>query len=173
MRDGFEGPPRNARANGGRLEGRHVLAILLSFFGVVFAMNGYFLFSALSTHTGVVAIEPYRKGLAYNARIAADERQTEIGWRDTLAVGRDGKIRVTLVDKSGAPVLGLVVTSVVGRPATARFDRAARLVEEAPGQYIANVSALADGSWLVSIEAGDAANAEPVFRSRRRLWLKP
>ena len=173
MRDGLEGLPRNSSADAGRLEGRHVLAILLSLFSVVFAVNGYFLWSALSTHTGVVAIEPYRKGLAYNARIAADERQTELGWRDALAVERDGTIRVTLVDRSGTPVRGLAVTSVVGRPATARFDRAARLVEESPGQYIANVSALADGRWLVTIEAGDAANAEPVFRLRRRLWLKP
>ncbi len=173
MRVGFEGPPRIPAAHAGQLEGRHVLAILLSFFGVVFAVNGYFLYSALSTHTGVVAIEPYRKGLAYNARIAADERQSVLGWRDTLLVERDGTIRVTLVDQGGAPVRGLAVTSVVGRPTTVRFDRGARLVEEAPGQYIANVAPLADGSWLVTIEAGDPADAEPLFRSRRRLWLKP
>ena len=56
------------------LNGRHVLIGLLLFFGTIFAVNGYFMFVALSTYTGVVADEPYRKGLAYNARIAADER---------------------------------------------------------------------------------------------------
>ena len=41
----------------GTLQGCHVLALLVGFFGVVFAVNGYFLAAALSTHTGVVAME--------------------------------------------------------------------------------------------------------------------
>ena len=66
-------PPASAAA---RLDGRHVLMMLFAFFGVIFAVNGYFLFSALSTHTGVVAVEPYRKGLAYNH---ADRRRRTAG----------------------------------------------------------------------------------------------
>ncbi len=62
----------NPRQVDGALTGRHVLLIFLAFFGSIFAVNGWFLYSALSTHTGVVAVEPYRKGLAYNERIARD-----------------------------------------------------------------------------------------------------
>ncbi len=66
--------------------------LLIAFFGVIFAVNGYFLYSALSTHTGVVAIEPYRKGLAYNERIAADERQKALGWQRQTSLARDGRV---------------------------------------------------------------------------------
>ena len=50
-----------ARISG--LRGHHVLAGFLAFFGVVLAVNGAMIYSAISTHTGLVAIEPYRKGL--------------------------------------------------------------------------------------------------------------
>ena len=62
------------------LQGRQVLACSLAFFAAVFIVNGAMIYSALSTHTGLVANEPYRKGLHYNERIAADERQAHLGW---------------------------------------------------------------------------------------------
>src|SRR5688572_2876208 len=82
-------------ANG--LRGGHVLAAFLAFFGVIFAVNGVFLYMALSTHTGLVAQEPYRKGLHYNDRIAAAERQQALGWTSDLR----------LAPESGALTLAL------------------------------------------------------------------
>ena len=52
-----------------------MLWVFLGFFGVVFVVNGAMIYSAVSTHSGLVANEPYRKGLHYNERIDADERQ--------------------------------------------------------------------------------------------------
>ena len=59
----------------GTIQGWHVLVGMIVFFGIIFAVNGVFLVSALNTHTGIVSQQPYRKGLDYNARIAADARQ--------------------------------------------------------------------------------------------------
>jgi nitrogen fixation protein FixH len=155
------------------LQGRHVLMILLGFFGVIFAVNGFFLVSALSTHTGVVASEPYRKGLEYNDRIAADERQALLGWRESLSVETSGAIALTLHDANGAPIPNLAVTAILGRPATARFDRRLALVESERGQYTATARALEGGSWIASIEVRTSTSDGLVFQSRRRLWLKP
>lgn len=155
------------------LQGRHVLMILLGFFGVVFAVNGFFLVSALSTHTGVVANEPYRKGLEYNDRIAAAERQASLGWRESLSVKTSGAITLALHDANGAPIPNLGVTAVLGRPATARFDRRLALVESVPGHYTATARALEGGSWIAGIEARTSTSDELVFQLRRRLWLKP
>lgn len=156
-----------------QLQGRHVLAMILAFFGVVFAVNGYFLASALTTYTGVVASEPYRKGLAYNIRIAADERQSQLGWQDAIGFTRAGDLVLTLSDQAGAPVRGLAVSGTIARPSTARHDRAVRFIENAMGLYAANIDTLASGSWIVSIKARlSAMDDEPVYRSRRRLWLK-
>lgn len=170
MRDTLELPGPSPR----RLDGRHVLFMLLAFFGVVFAVNAYFLVSAISSHTGVVAIEPYRKGLAYNERIAAGERQAALGWTETVTIRRDGTVTASIVSSNGAAVGGLVVNGRIGRPSTASHDQPLIFTERSPGQYIATASPIADGAWLVTAEARVAGSAaDPVYRTRRRLWLKP
>jgi len=47
------------------------------------------------------------------------------------------------------------------------------LVETTPGQYEAHGPELAAGSWLIALEARTAEGAQPTYRVRRRLWLKP
>jgi nitrogen fixation protein FixH len=158
----------------GQLTGRHVLLITLAFFGIVFAVNAYFLYAALSTHTGIVANEPYRKGLAYNSRIAADERQSELHWADATTIAADGTVTVDLTGQSGSKPQGLVVTGIISRPATAGFDRPLRFTETAPGHYTSEAGAIESGNWLVTIEArSSASDKDPAYRARRRLWLKP
>jgi nitrogen fixation protein FixH len=131
------------------------------------------IYTALSTHTGLVANEPYRKGLAYNERIAADERQAHLGWSDAVELGRDGAVTLALSWPDGRPVSGLQVAGVLGRPATNRQDIPLTLAETAPGRYQARAGAVAEGGWLVSLEARRQGEAEPIFRARRRLWLDP
>jgi len=80
------------------LRGGHVLGIFLGFFAAVFVVNGAMIYSAVTTHSGLVANEPYRKGLHYNERIAADRRQASLGWTETLEVGRDGSVRLALTE---------------------------------------------------------------------------
>lgn len=161
--------------SGFELNGRHVLAAFLGFFGVIFAVNGVFLYSALSTHTGVVAQEPYRKGLEYNQRIAADERQSALGWKETATLARDGRLVVEITDVDGRGVSGLTIVGTLGRPSTGQFDRELRFTEPAPGRYEASTGTLEAGSYLLYAEAhatGTTA-AEPIYRTRQRLWLKP
>ena len=161
----------------GGLRGIHVLAIFLGFFGVVFAVNGVFLYQALSTHTGVVSRQPYRKGLEYNSRIADAERQQKLGWRDDLSYRREaGVLVVKITDKGGSPVTGLYVSGIIGRPSTAQQDTTLVLSETQSGHYEAKVGARDDGNWLVQLKAevghGDKGQRETVYRLKRRLWLK-
>jgi nitrogen fixation protein FixH len=149
------------------------MCVLLAFFGVVFSVNGYFLYAALSTHTGVVATEPYRKGLAYNVRIAADERQSQLGWLTDVNASLGGVIKLSMRDQAGLPVVGQQVTAAMGRPSTERFDRKLELRETEPGTYMAETAALLPGSWIAQIEVRSAREDEPIYRMRRRLWLTP
>jgi nitrogen fixation protein FixH len=155
-----------------RVQGRHVLAVFLGFFAAIFVMNGVLIYWAVTTHAGLVANEPYRKGLHYNERIAADERQARLGWTDTLAVARDGGVALLLKDSGERPVTSLKVDIVLGRPATTREDVRIALREVAPGRYEAQTAPLEPGSWLVALEARADAG-EPVYRKRRRLWFSP
>jgi nitrogen fixation protein FixH len=155
------------------IDGRHVLAGLLAFFACVFAVNGTFIVLAVSTHTGVVSQEPYRKGLAYNDRIAADARQTALGWREALTLTSDGWMVLNLADRDNRSVPALRIKASVGRPSTVSHDRAVTLNETADGQYAADIGNLDSGNWVVAIEAWRIGEREPAFRLRRRLWLKP
>lgn len=162
----------NPRQVEGALTGWHVLLGIIGFFGVVFAVNGWFLYSALSTHTGVVAVEPYRKGLAYNERIAAAERQSALGWTEDVSVGRDGRVVLKLSSPSGEPVGTVTVGGTIGRPATAGFDHALAFTQK-DGAFVAEAGALAEGTWVVEVVVRDATSQEPIYRLRKRIWLKP
>jgi nitrogen fixation protein FixH len=153
------------------LRGVHVLAMIAAFFAVVFLVNGAMIYTALSTNTGVVGNEPYRKGLHYNERIAADVRQARLGWTETLSVGRDGRVAFTLASPDGRPVAGLRVAGVLGRPATDRHDIALALGEAAPGRYETRTPPLAAGSWMIALDARNGGSEDPIYRTRKRLWL--
>jgi nitrogen fixation protein FixH len=149
-----------------------VLGGFLAFFAAIFVMNGALIYAAVTTSSGLVANEPYRKGLHYNERIAADERQAKLGWTDTLDVTQEGAVALVLTDGAGQPVTGLKVETVLGRPATNRQDTRIALQEVAPGRYETHTAPLAAGSWVVALEARADAE-EPIYRKRRRLWFSP
>lgn len=163
-----------AAAPRGEIRGIHVLLMLIGFFGVIFAVNGVFLASALTSYTGVVSNEPYVKGLKYNERIEAGERQTKLGWQETLAIAPSGQIALAVSDDDGRPVRGLKIAGSIGRPSTNKSDRAVTLVEAEPGRYVANTDAFDEGTWLLALEGTSKDyGADPVYRLRRRVWLKP
>ena len=66
--------------SGFRLNGRHVLIILLAFFGVVFAVNFTMMHSPSPPSAGLEGI-PYKDGLPYNTELKpAGDRMTQ-GWK--------------------------------------------------------------------------------------------
>ncbi|MBU2531541.1 MAG: FixH family protein [Alphaproteobacteria bacterium] len=165
------------KAERGTIQGWHVLAAMIAFFGVIFAVNGVFLVMALDTHTGIVSKQPYRKGLDYNRRIAADERQKELGWSGDVTIGAEGQsVQLVVTDRYGRPVPALAVTGFIGRPSTAQHDLEVVLREEpAPGTYVAALPTLPAGNWLVQFEARElkpSGDADVVYRVRKRIWLK-
>jgi nitrogen fixation protein FixH len=162
----------NPRHVDGALTGWHVLAGFIAFFGVIFAVNGYFLYSALSTHTGIVANEPYRKGLAYNERIAFEARQQALGWSEVITAARDGRIVIDLRRAGGERVANVVVAGSIGRPSTAGFDRKLTFTQQ-DGAYVADAGPLPEGNWVVDAAVRAAPDQEPIYRLRKRLWLKP
>jgi nitrogen fixation protein FixH len=154
------------------LRGAHVLIAIVAFFCVVIAVNAIMVYSAVSTYSGVVAAEPYRKGLHYNDRVLANERQQLLGWQDAFTVDRSGQIALTIRDVEGRSINGLDVQIIIGRPATNRHDTKVALIANAAGGYAAKVAPLQAGTWIVTVEARtSAADENPIFRARRRLWL--
>ncbi|MCB1505045.1 MAG: FixH family protein [Hyphomicrobiaceae bacterium] len=161
----------------GVITGRHVLIGMLVFFGVILGVNGMFLYSALSTYTGVVSDEPYRKGLNYNERIEAYREQEALGWTETVELAATGDtVHLTLTDHGGNPVSGIALDVRLGRPSTNAKDRMLPVKEAAPGQYDAQIEGLEPGVWQLDIAARQLSGGgdKIVWRARKRLtWKQP
>lgn len=165
--------PRSRRRG---LRGGHVLLVFIGFFVTVFLVNGVMIYEALSTFGGLETPDAYRKGLAYNERIAKGAAQAQRGWHDSLAyVPEMQRVRVDVTDPGGAGVPGLVISGEIGRPATDRFDRRLDFTQTGPGTYEADAAGLEPGWWTVDLEARKSASAggEVLYEARERLWIKP
>lgn len=157
------------------LTGRHVLIMLLSAFAVTAAVNGYFVYSALSTFNGREAGSAYEDGLHYNDRLKAAQEQTALGWAHKVELTDTHTVRVAFTDKAGAPVAGLKLKGEIGRPAVDRYTREITFTEAQPGVYTAATNELEAGGWIVAVTAAKSQDGadKPVYRLKERLGARP
>jgi nitrogen fixation protein FixH len=158
-----------------RLKGKHVLFILLGFFGIVFAVNGFFLYSALSTLPGEERGATYEAGLRYNATLAAERAQEALHWSHKSEFLPASGVSVSITDADGSPVVGLSIEGWLERPASGDPDRKLAFTEVAAGRYEATAGAPEAGAWILTFTAqkprpeGESA----VYRAKERIWIKP
>ena len=69
---------------GKRLTGRHVAIMLAAFFGLMFAVNGVFVYFALGSFSGVSEKDAYKRGLSYNQEIDHHTRQLARNWHSEI-----------------------------------------------------------------------------------------
>lgn len=74
---------------------------------VVVVVNGFMAFYAISTFTGLTTGQAYDRGRAYNSVLEEAARQDALGWTARVRLD-DGHIKLSVTDRAGAPVLGLV-----------------------------------------------------------------
>ncbi len=132
------------------LTGRKVLLIAVAAFAVILAANLAMLLAATGTFPGLVVQNSYVASQGWDRKTAA---QRALGWRAAADYG-DGALRVAMTGRDGAPVRGLRVVAVVGRPASARDDVRLELTEGVEG-YAAPL-VLAPGMWRVMITGSNA-----------------
>lgn len=161
----------------GGLTGRQVLAALVLFFGTIVVVNGYMIYRAVGTFGGIDTPDAYRKGVAYNAALEAAAAQHELGWSDMVALdGPAGVLRVELRGRDQQGVAGMKVRVRLARPATAAADTLIEAAMAEPGVYVARLGkGIEPGQWTADVEVSGAPGKGdvPVYRTRRRLWVKP
>ena len=153
-----------------RIGGRHVLFAMLAFFGVVIAVNGVFVYFALSTFSGLSTENAYTKGLGYNATLEEARIQHDLGWQ--VAATIDGAVvRLAFTDRDGRPLDGLALEARVARPATAAFDGAVAFEAEGGGRYVAAEPLVGSGAWRLRVRAvaADGRRIDATYR----LWAQP
>lgn len=149
-----------------RFTGWHMLAVMVAFFGVVFAVNFWLAYEAETTWTGLMARNGYAPSQNFNAELARARVQKERGWRSGLSY-RNGAIEFTLVDRSGNAVVLDAVTAEFGRPAYDGQDRKVPLTHRGDGVYTAAVD-LKHGAWNVRIDGGAG---DRTYRRESRLII--
>ncbi len=155
------------------LTGWGALWIAIACFGVVFAVNGWMAYCAISTFRGDADPSPYEHGLAYENDILAAKAQAALAWNVSEHFARDGEgeatIEVRMLDAAGVPVTGLAVKTSFDSPADVKLDQALVLTETAPGVYSGRLRE-ARGQWDVDLEA--SRDGARVFKSINRVALQ-
>lgn len=158
----------------GELTGRHVLYAMIGFFGVVFLVNGVFVYFATSSWTGLETDNAYIRGLAYNRTLEAASAQDALGWGMQFDVAAPGKRSAVMTARFAhvdiTPVERLQVEVEIRRPATDAEDRIVALEESEPGVFSGAVDLPYAGNWDMRMTARDE-RAE-LYVVERRVWIK-
>jgi nitrogen fixation protein FixH len=151
-----------------RFTGWHMLAILVSFFAVVIAVNLTMAYFARASWPGLVVPNSYVASQSFDRDLRIARQQHALGWRSMAELARD-RLRVTMTDGKGEPLTGLHLTVRLQRPATEAEDLQLVLGEVGDGRYEAAV-AIAAGLWTADITA--ERQRGPAVRFIERLTVR-
>ena len=156
-----------------QLKGWHALLWFLGFFGFMFAVNGIFLWTAITTFPGEDTEKSYAVGLDYNQEIARRALQAEAGWGAEIGLtGSVPQLRVRLTQANGEalPVSGTNLQ--LRHPADRALDRTVVLTAVGGGEYTASLESLAPGTWTVQFSADvDPATKGDEFKASREIII--
>jgi len=145
------------------LEGKHVLAGMVAFFGVIIGVNLTMAVLANTSWTGLAVENGYVASQHFNADLAEARRQAELGWKPQFGY-RDNRLEIALENSSGRPLSGFAIEAELERPSTDREDRRIVLHETEPGMYAAQES-LNPGQWDADVTIKDGSG-----RVMRRIY---
>ena len=154
-----------------KLTGKHVLLSLIGFFGVIFAVNGAFIYYAAKSWTGLDIDNSFVQGLSFEEDIKeAHEWKVEIDPKD---MGNDHvRIDVEIKRIDGRQASPYSMDAEVRRPAVATYDQDVALREIGPRHYVADVDLAGRGQWQIRVRGRNQDKAV-LFRADKRLYLKP
>ena len=146
------------------LKGSHVLAIIVAFFGVIFAVNFLLAYLANSTWSGLVVENGYVASQSFNSDLAKAKAQEALGWNVGFTYDKEG-VKITFADAKGAKIDTLNLTGRLQRTVTDKEDQVLTFGWLVSGLYSAPAR-LAPGLWEVEVDGkGDGvADYHKIFR---------
>ena len=155
------------RSSKGEFTGRHMLMIMLAFFGVIIAVNLTMATLANTTWSGFVVKNSYIASREFNARAEEGRQQEALAWTPDFRLD-DGKLSFAIADAEGRPVPLAGGTATLRRPVSERDDMTVAL--NVAGDALEGGAEVADGAWIVDIVA-DAGRDVP-YRETRRIHVQ-
>jgi nitrogen fixation protein FixH len=145
-------------------KGWHMAVALVSFFGVIIAVNITMAMLARSSFPGLVVENGYVASQSFNRDSQQAARQHAAGWSIKVAVEREG-VTVTVLDRAGAAQSGLNVTAKMQRPASSREDQTLSLAPVGAGIY-GDATSIGAGLWNADITVTGGPNGPQRFVER-------
>ncbi len=150
--------------SGTEFTGKHMLFMMLAFFGVIIGVNLIMATFATSTWTGLIVKNSYVASQDFNAKLEKARTQDALGWTSSATL--DGReLSLKIMDAKGKPLNALNVVARVYRPVAEAEDHDVALTAQTAGTYGAKVD-LNPGLWEVAIMATGRSdqNYEQIFR---------
>lgn len=130
--------------------GRHMLAIMLAFFGVIVGVNLFMTTLASRTFGGTVVDNSYVAGQRFNGWLAEARAQDRLGWTTRLSLDPLRRIDVAVREGEGA-LVGAELRAVARHPLGREADIALDFRADGAGRYLSRTT-LPAGRWLVHLE---------------------
>ncbi len=139
------------------------LATVVSFV-LVFAVNGWLAWEALSTFPGLAVADDFDSSNHYDRVLEAAAAQAGLGWALEARIEAARPV-VVLTGADGAPLRGALVTATLRRPLGPPQTAYPAFLEEAGGVYRADADLATPGQWELLLRVN--ANGHELTATRR------
>jgi nitrogen fixation protein FixH len=130
--------------------GQFILLCFLGFFGFIGAVDAYFVYTALTTNTGMVTEQPYEKGLAYNDILNKAKHQPEIKEESSY---ENGVFLWQANSMDGSPLEKADISVKFYRTVQDGYDFEKKLSESGNGLYQSKIDFPLPGIWIAKVNA--------------------
>lgn len=141
--------------------GRKMLLIMVTFFGVIIAVNGTMLTLAVKTFGGLVVGNSYVASQKFNDDITAAKSQPIRGWSLDLTADANALV-LKINDRDGSHIGGLDIEVSIARPTHNRSTIFVAMTETEPGIY-EGPATLKPGQWIGTITTADGQTRSLTF----------
>ena len=148
----------------GTFTGRHMLIVMLGFFGTVIAANLVMAISASTTWTGLVVENSYVASQQFQGKLDALHAQQALGWTSSFTY-TPGTGHFIIRDAAGKPVQQGDVVVKVSRPVGEKYDQTVTLTQVADGEYDAPLD-LHAGVWDAVVTSDPTASGSFEYHER-------
>lgn len=146
--------------------GRHMLAIMIAFFGVIISVNVFMAYMASKSWSGILAKNTYVASQDFNMKAAEARHWAELGFSGAFKV-ESRRLEYRLQGPAGEIERLAAITALFHRPVGDKQDFSLTLPRVAPGVYAVEHD-LAPGQWIVDLAAVD--DGETVYHQAVRIY---
>jgi len=144
--------------------GWHMLAIILSFFGVIILVNSFMAYQAVRSWSGLVVKNTYVASQQFNSKVAAERALAATGVTGNMTI-EGAAVRYEITGPDGAVGADELVLAF-RRPVGDQQDFSLTLAPQERGIF-STQHEIGHGQWIV--EAIATQNGKPVLHQTRRI----